>query len=71
MIYMDTKGKIHWELFITVLLVFVCIMIPMRLALNLDTHELDCNGKEDPYAFTPWERFFYACDLLFLCDLVA
>jgi hypothetical protein len=54
-----------------VLLVFVCIMIPLRLSLNLDNHPPDKNGFKDPYMFTLWEKFFYACDLLFLCDLIA
>ena len=70
LIYMNTPGKLHWELFVTVLLVFVCVFIPLRLSLNLDVHAIDeVTGVTDPFAFTEWEIFFYACDCLFLLDL--
>lgn len=67
---MDNKYKNKWELFVAFLLVFVCVFIPLRLALNLDIHGVDESGEELYFAFTPWEYFFYICDVLFLVDLI-
>jgi hypothetical protein len=72
MIYLNSKKKAVWEVFITILLVFVCALIPLRLSLNLDEHPIDPKTyRRDPWAFTSWEYFFYFCDLFFLADLIA
>ena len=36
LIYADSGMKIYWELSIAFLLIVVCIIIPFRIALNLD-----------------------------------
>ena len=36
MIYPDDKGKIIWDIFIFVLLIFTSIVTPYRLAFNMD-----------------------------------
>ena len=36
LIYSDNTYKVYWELVIAVLLILVCIIVPFRIALNLD-----------------------------------
>ena len=57
MIYSDDKHKIYWDIFIAVLLITVCIIIPFRLAFIED------------YNYN-WEVAYYVFDLFFLFDMV-
>jgi hypothetical protein len=74
MVYSDNVNKIFWEMFIAVLLILVCLIIPFRLALDLDLKVDPCTGvpspKQDHVGLNGWEIFLYLCDSFFFLDLV-
>lgn len=55
LIFADDKTKLKWDIFIVILLVVVCIIIPWRLAFA--NQELI------------WEVIYYLVDFLFLTDI--
>ena len=57
MIYPEFKWKTHWDLFITVILIFTCISTPFRIAFT----ETDALG---------WLIVNYTIDSLFFVDIV-
>lgn len=57
MIYPEAEWKGHWDTFITLLLIFTCIVTPYRIAL-VDVDTLD------------WTIANYSIDFLFLIDIV-
>ena len=57
MVYADDKYKIYWDIFIAILLITVCIIIPFRLAF---IEEYDYH----------WEVSYYIFDCFFLFDMV-
>ena len=72
LIYGDDPKKIYWEIFIALLLMFVCIVIPYRLAMNSDA-VIDETGVEHPSNFrnlNDWEILLFCIDAIFLLDLV-
>ena len=48
--------KIYWDIFIILLLIIVCTIIPWRLAFDKDT--------------IGWEIAYYVIDLCFLIDMI-
>ena len=56
LIFADDKIKMKWDLFIIVLLLVVCIIIPWRLAFS----------AQEPV----WEVIYYLVDFLFLADIL-
>jgi hypothetical protein len=57
MIYSDDKKKIYWDIFIALLLIIVCVIIPFRLAF---IEEYNYN----------WEVTYYIFDLFFFFDII-
>jgi hypothetical protein len=57
MIYSDDKYKIYWDIFIALLLIIVCVIIPFRLAFI------------EEYSYS-WEVTYYIFDLFFLIDIL-
>jgi len=55
-IYSDDKHKIYWDIFIVILLVVVCTIIPWRLA-------FDGESKS-------WDITYYLMDSMFLLDMI-
>ena len=76
MIYADNEYKMVWDVFISIILLFVCFVVPLRLALNLDV-KTDDNGTvlkgdliPNQHVLNSWEILMYVCDGFFLCDLI-
>jgi hypothetical protein len=62
----------YWDVFIAILLLFVCFTVPLRLALNLDVIT-DANGTvidDSDDLLTGWEKVMYLTDVFFFIDLV-
>ena len=57
-IYSDNIYRNVWEILVMVLLIFVCIIIPLRIAIK----EVNTDA---------WKWILRFCDFLFLIDLVA
>ena len=55
-IYSDDTHKIQWDIFIIILLIVVCTIIPWRLAFSEDTFG--------------WEIMYYVMDFFFLLDMI-
>ena len=55
MIYQDSKCNIHWQVFTTGLLIFVCVILPLHIAFS----------DESPF----WCHTYNLIDFIFLIDL--
>lgn len=58
-ILQNARYKIYWDVIIIALLLFVCAVIPWRIAFVLEEGD---GGA--------WRRAFYVIDLVFLVDMV-
>jgi len=56
MIYQDSTFKIYWEVLITLLLLFVCAVLPLNMALKNETYN--------------WCTAYYSFDVVFVIDLI-
>ena len=56
LIYQDSKFKLVWEVIITLLLLFVCAVLPLNMALKNETHN--------------WCVAYYSFDTIFVIDLI-
>jgi hypothetical protein len=67
----------YWDVFVSLLLLFVCFVVPLRLALNLDvtTDEHGNILKDDlsplSHVINKWEITMYIIDGFFFIDLIA
>jgi hypothetical protein len=55
-VYSDDKNKIYWDIFIVILLVIVCTIIPWRLAFAGESKS--------------WDIAYYCMDSMFLIDMI-
>ena len=74
LIYSDNTYKIFWDVFISILLLVVCFVIPLRLALELDDkvdeYGTPLKGAVFSNKLNSWEVGMYVCDGFFLIDLI-
>ena len=57
MLYPDYKIKIAWDLFITLVLLFACLVTPYRIAFISKDHQV-------------WNIIDFVVDLLFVIDMI-
>ena len=61
----DNNIKSHWDTFITIILVFTCIVTPAQLAFSFSSNENSESESENN-----WEIINGVIDLLFTLDII-